>query len=265
MHFHDIRILLRISYGSGLLLIAYFWIVPESVRWLLATGRIDEAVKVLKRLASASGKSLSKGSIESIHSKYSTVENTGNQDNVENITVCNTFLIIIKSKKLLFRLLIGCYQWIVCCYCYYGLSITSIHIGSDRYMSFILVSLTEIPGALAPFLLLKWMYRKTLLCITLLATGIIVITTPWIPKQYSEIVLAMYMIAKGLITCGFSIIYVYTVEQWPTNSRGTLLSFCSSVGRVGLGKFQIDFSFFILTSNHFDFFLVFAPVTPLLV
>lgn len=248
MYVHDILILMRILYGSGLLLIVYIWIAPESVRWLLVTGRVDRAIIVLKRIASVNRKELSTKSIEMITLKYSSRQNNENDEHEsddkqnipENVSIINVFLTILKSKKLSFRILNGCYQWITCCYCYYGLSLVSIHIpGADRYMSYLLVAIIEFPGALAPIPLSKFIHRKTLLFFSLFLTGIAIIVTPWIPKEHPMIVLAMFMIGKASITCAFNLLYMYTAEQWPTNARITIMSTCSMIGRIGSGKFQI--------------------------
>lgn len=71
MFIHDFRYLLRALYGPGIFFIIYLWIVPESVQWLLVRGRVERAIKILRRTASWNGKVLSQKSIEMIKLKYS--------------------------------------------------------------------------------------------------------------------------------------------------------------------------------------------------
>lgn len=66
MYVHDFRILMRIFYIPGLFVFAYFWLVPESTRWLLATGRTDRAIETLKRIARFNRRELSEKTIEGI-------------------------------------------------------------------------------------------------------------------------------------------------------------------------------------------------------
>lgn len=35
MYIHDFRMLIRVLYTPGLVVIAYLWLAPESIRWLL--------------------------------------------------------------------------------------------------------------------------------------------------------------------------------------------------------------------------------------
>lgn len=56
---HDWREMLRYLYAPGLLFVAYLWIIPESVRWLISKGRYEEADKILLKAASNSGVTLS--------------------------------------------------------------------------------------------------------------------------------------------------------------------------------------------------------------
>lgn len=236
MYIHDFRYLLRSLYIPGLLVIVYFWLVPESVRWLLVSGRIDEAIKNLKKAAAANGKQLSQQSIDMLRLRYgpnirrkSTVDNR----EIEKLSITNEMYAIVKSKKLFIRFLCGCYFWMSCCYGYYGLSLTATHIpNADRYISFIVVAAVEIPGTLITVPLLNRFARRKLMFISLLLTGITMLVTPWVPQDRPLLVLILFMFGKGAVTCAYSILYIFTAEVWPTNLRATVLNLNSMFGKV---------------------------------
>lgn len=69
---HDFRIILFAFNVPGLLVFFYYLFVCESVRWLLASGRIDRAIMTMKRIAKFNRRELSEKTIETIKQKYST-------------------------------------------------------------------------------------------------------------------------------------------------------------------------------------------------
>lgn len=126
---HDFRLLLRIFYTPGLFLFIYFWLVPESIRWLLVTGRVDRAIKILKQIARVNKKHLSNKSIDILTLKYTDVNAVSAAKNSissgknthHKHSIFRSFGKVLKSKTLALRLLICCYQWAACCFCYYGM------------------------------------------------------------------------------------------------------------------------------------------------
>lgn len=239
MYVHNFRYILRILYTPGLLVILYFWIIPESVRWLLVTGQTDRAIKILKRIAKVNGKELSDRSIELLKvpryaPKNSSKNQIEEQISGEKQSFRQSLFIILKSKTLFMRFIVGCYIWMTCCYCYYGLSLTSMHIpGNDRYMSFIAVTSIEIPGLIIAIPLLSRISRRKLMFALLTLSGLATIVTPWVPEEKSIIVLLLFMLGKGSITCAFNVLYIYTAEIWPTNLRTTMMNLNSMIGRIG--------------------------------
>lgn len=249
MYIHDFRILLRVLYTPGLLIITYFWLVPESIRWLLVTGQTKRAEKVLRRAARINGKEISQKTIQMIHSQYghSAIELSATNETLKQQTsLKHSFKQVIRSKTLLIRLTNSCFCWMVCAYCYYGLSLSSTKIQGDqnKYVSFMTVAAAEIPGLLIALMLLNRFGRRALLSATMVISGLASILSPLIPPEQSTIVLVLFIIGKCAITCAFSVLYIFTAELWPTNLRNTMMNLCSMVGRSGA---------------------MLAPLTPLLV
>lgn len=219
MYVHDFRLLLRIFYAPGLFLFIYFWLVPESIRWLLVTGRVDKAIKILKRIARVNKRHLSNKSIDMLTIKYSDVNvvtatknsiNSGKKTHHKH-SIFRSFGTVLKSKTLATRLFVCCYQWACCCFCYYGLNLSSTLIpGADRYVGFLFVVAAEVPGILLQIPLLKRFKRRILLFSTLFIAAMSIVATSLVPEQHSTIVLVFFMIGKASMTLAFAMLYLYT-------------------------------------------------------
>lgn len=243
LYIHEYRTVMRVFCVPGLLIFLYFWIVPESVRWMLATGRIDRAIETLKRMAKFNRRQLSEKSIEMIRMQYSsspTVSATNTEKGVataaqpENRSVVEQLLTVFKSKLLCLRFLSCCYQFAACAFCYYGLGQSSTQIaGANRYVSFIIVMAIEIPGNILAQILLDRMKRKVLLLSMYMIAAVSVIATSTIPKDYSWAILLCFVVGKGSVTIAFTGLYMFVAEQWPTSIRNTIMNTCSMIGRIG--------------------------------
>lgn len=234
MYVHDFRMLMWCFYIPGLFVFTYIWLLPESVRWLLATGRVERAIRQLKQIAKWNRRKLSEKTVDAIKLKYSSEKQQPIDNVMENQSVFHSLWMVLKSKKLCLRLLCCGYQWIACCFNYFGLSQSSIQIpNTNHYVAFIISMAIEIPAALLAQQLLNRMKRRTLLGGLFILTGISIISTAFIPNTYSWTVQFCFMAGKFAVSMVFAIIYLYTVEQTPTNIRNTILNTCSMIGRIG--------------------------------
>lgn len=235
MYVHNFRHLIRVLYAPGLLVICYLWLVVESPRWLLITGRIDRAINAFKRMAWFNRRNLSEKSIDLLRRHYSPElrkKNDASNDD-EPLSMLQQLHLIIRSRKLFIRFLICSYQWVTCCFCYYGLSMISSHIPGNRYVSFIIVQAVEIPGALFPALVLNHFGRRKLMFSGLTSLGCAAMITAWIPQTQSTVILLLFLVGKASATFSFNVLYMFTAELWPTNLRATILNSCSMIGRTG--------------------------------
>lgn len=231
---HDFRILMRIFYIPGLFLFVYIWLVPESVRWLLATGRTDRAIHTLKRIAKFNGRELSEETINAIKLKYKQQSIELNEIAMETPSMFQLIWMVAKSKKLCIRFLLCCFQWITCCFCYYGLTQSAIQIpNTNHYVSFIISLAIEIPCVILSQPLLSRMKRRTLMGGSFILVAISIFATPFIPETYPWAMLLCALVSKASITIAFAVIYLWTVESWHTNVRNTITNTCSMIGRIG--------------------------------
>lgn len=228
--FTNWRTLLRVLYTPAFLMFIYFWIVPESVRWLISKGRVKEAADVLIKVAQVNKKELRKETIEELKnlSVNEGPEKSELQNDASNVTVLEAF----KHKTILLRFINCSCCWAANTFVYYGLSIISVSVGSDKYQSFIYVSLIEVPGLFCAWILGdRWGRIKTLV-LTLFISGAACIITIFLDPK-STLNLIVFLIGKLGVTTSFAILYTYTAEIFPTPLRHTLLGMCSMFGRIG--------------------------------
>lgn len=150
------RNFLRFLYAPGLLHIAYFWIIDESVRWLLAKGRYDEAIRTLKKAARFNRTPLSEQSLEKLCLNSESHKESSEDASSESYPICHA----CTSPKLLFRIVNLSFCWFTNVLVYYGLSLNSVSFAGDKYVNFMLVCLVEIPGAIASYFAVSLLGRR---------------------------------------------------------------------------------------------------------
>ncbi|KAJ6640384.1 Organic cation transporter protein, partial [Pseudolycoriella hygida] len=224
------RTLLHITYTPLLLIISYFWIIPESIRWLLVKGRKAEAVTVILKAVKMNKIILSVQTMDKL--RY-----------IEDIKVLKeprseinkryAITEVFKSRILLIRLANCCLCWITNAFVYYGLSLNSVTLAGDKYTNFILVCTAEIPGYIITIFVLNKFGRKYSLCASMLLCGTACLASEYVPVGQPVLRLIMFLIGKCTITVSFTVLYVLTTEMYPTNLRNSLVCVCSMIGRIG--------------------------------
>lgn len=230
MYVQNVRTFFLVFCTPGLFVFVYFWLVPESSRWLYATGRVDRAEKIVKKSAVTNRIEIPQKTLDQVRAKYSAVQSI-DVDSETNVSLASIF----KSKPLLLRFIRTSICWIVNAFIYYGIGIMSTRIKGDdnKYFSFIIVTFMSLPGTLCALYLLNRLGRRKTLFAALTTSGVSIILSSLVPDSYKAIILILFLITKCAITCSFMSIYTFTTELWPTSQRQTMLGFCSMVGRIG--------------------------------
>nr|XP_016943474.1 solute carrier family 22 member 4 isoform X3 [Drosophila suzukii] len=135
-----------------LICVAYFWLVPESVRWLLARNRREQAGDIIRRVAKVNRRDISMELMASFKQQELEAE-TAPEYGAEGVLAerkDDKIWLAIKqvagSRILMARYAILLLIWAVNAIVYYGLSLNATSLSGNKYLNFALVCLVEIPG-----------------------------------------------------------------------------------------------------------------------
>ncbi|KAJ8943340.1 hypothetical protein NQ318_000555 [Aromia moschata] len=233
--------LIYVLYTPAFLLVSYFWIVPESIRWNIKKGRLDEAKATLRKLARVNGKEIEEKTLDQLNVTEN--EPAGGK---------GQFIQAMKSVTLFMRFITCCFCWVTCSFLFYGLSLNSVTLASgNRYLNFLLTATVEIPALFFCNFCLSYFGRRRSMCIFFFITGASCTAFIFIPSGISGnggwrhrhilllpdetvVSLSAYLIGKFGATAAFTGIYVYTSEMFPTATRQSFMGACSTFSRLGI-------------------------------
>ncbi|XP_053980028.1 organic cation transporter protein-like isoform X1 [Hylaeus volcanicus] len=225
------RLVLRMVYGPALLAILMPFLIPESVRWLLANGKHEQVEVIYRKMARINGLQVSEESIK----KFKEL-NAIKTDKAEELAgeKKSPILQVLSSSVMMTRLMACSFCWLTNTFVYYGLSLNSVAFAGDKYANFILVAIVEIPAYFLTWFMTDYVGRKITLSSTFLLSGAFCLAIQFVPTgSWTFLPLILYMGGKWCITMSFSTVYIYTAELFPTNMRHSLLGICSMTGRMG--------------------------------
>lgn len=232
----DWRTLTRVLYAPSLLFVFYYFVIEESVRWLLSKNKKAEAARIIFKAANINKKKLSPESVKQLTQEPQEVvkqPKTGINREADENKKPSLFIAVVKSKILMSRLCICSFWWITVTFIYYGLSINSVALAGNSYVNYILTSLVEIPGYFISVMTLDRFGRKGSIMTAFIICGIALVSLPFIPSTLQWLLTSLTMLGKLCISMAFSSIYIYTSELFPTTARHSLLGVCSMFGRIG--------------------------------
>lgn len=124
------------------------------------------------------------------------------------------------------------YLWFATIFVYYGLNINAVYLEYwDKYVSYIVVCLIELPSYFATNILMEKLGRRKTMFLGMIGSGIFCILSELIAGSMTKTIL--FIVGKMLITISFSCLYIFTIEVFPTSKRHQFFSICSVVGRIG--------------------------------
>uniref|UniRef100_U5EUX6 Putative integral to membrane n=1 Tax=Corethrella appendiculata TaxID=1370023 RepID=U5EUX6_9DIPT len=221
-------ILLQAVYGlHACLLLAHWFVMDESPRWLWMQGRFHEAVDIV-----AKGVAMNKRGIqvdkEYFLSKAKTsarVSDTGGSSNRAGLSD------LFKTPNLRKMTLNVCLCWFANSLVYYGLSLSAGKLYGNPFLILCLLALVEMPSYIATVLLLDRLGRRSITSTLMILGGICCIVAANIQQGTTEST-SIVMLGKLFIAGSFAVIYNYSAELFPTVVRNSAMGLGSMCARL---------------------------------
>ena len=209
--------------------LSYWWAAQESVRWLVARGRTGEARELIQRAARRNKVEVRE---ELILAMEETIKlELAEEESGRTYTAVDLF----RYPNLRCKTLILLLCWVTCASLYYVLLLDQSELSDNKYLGFLITAGVQIPGYIYVILTLEqpMFGRKRSLCLFLIICGLALSTHPFVPADYPTVRITISVIGRFAANCSYTILNLFSAEQFPTVVRGVGMGFAVVVSRLG--------------------------------
>ncbi|KAM4544123.1 solute carrier family 22 member 13-like [Fundulus diaphanus] len=200
------RILQLVLFSPLILVLGiFYWILPESARWLITQGRKEEAIKEIRKAAKVNKRKVPEELLEKLEG--------------EGAIKKGTMLDIFRLTYLRKRALIMSSVWFATSLMYYGFSLNVGNFGLDIYLTQFIFGVVEVPARVGILPFLQHFGRKICQAAVLLFGGVVCLCVLVVPKDLPVVITVIAVLGKFAATASFATVYVYTAELYPTVLR----------------------------------------------
>ncbi|XP_006812591.1 organic cation transporter protein-like [Saccoglossus kowalevskii] len=221
----DWSILVLVISVSAAALLSYWWLLSESPRWLLSVGKVEQAKKVLQKMAKVNKVILPESVFEDLNKEKCVLKNVHSEDKHEFTGKVTTG---IEQAYLLSRtnltdprptcLRAGSSLSLL----YYGLTFNVGNLGGNNYTNALIAGAVEIVAYSSSMYLVETRCgRKLTICISSMIAAIATVSSAFISQCGGTlwVMVAVYMVGKFAATVGYAVSQLYAGELFPTTLR----------------------------------------------
>ncbi|XP_044304637.1 solute carrier family 22 member 6-A-like isoform X1 [Varanus komodoensis] len=205
----------------------YSWWFAESARWLVTAGKLDQAVKALKRVAALNGKR------EAANTLDMEVKLGNMKEEMASMKSSYSILDLVRTPTM--RRISCCVSlvWFSTSFAYYGLIMDLQNFGSNIYLVLLVFGAVDFPAKFISVLTISYIGRRFTQAVMLGLAGMTILTNIFIPQDMLTVRTVLAVFGKGCLGASFNCIYLYTGELYPTVLRQTGMGLSNTMARLG--------------------------------
>ncbi|GAB6033780.1 hypothetical protein CHUAL_013942 [Chamberlinius hualienensis] len=221
---------LTISACSSILVVTY-WLVPESARWYIIKGRFEDAYATLEHVASVNGHPIEKDLLMQMIADCNRTEMRSAEvlDQGPRIKIFSDLF----RRELRKSTIIMYFLWVTAASVYLGMHLYSPSFGKNIFLNIFWLGATEVPSYLLGIILVRFLPRKAAIVGCFVISGLFALSPLLIHNEFRWLITWMAFASKCFISISFSLLYILTMEIFPTRHRHLALGTSSTCARVG--------------------------------
>ena len=144
-----------------------------------------------------------------------------------------TVIDLFRTYNLRIKTLVLAFTWIVCSALYYVLLLDQSELGSGLYLGFFITALVQLPGYCYVIFTLERPFfgRKRSMCAFLLLSGLCLCLHPNVDNPQLKKIVSVF--GRFCANCSYTILNLFSAEQFPTTVRGVGVGFTLVISRIG--------------------------------
>ncbi|XP_048392789.1 solute carrier family 22 member 2-like [Stegostoma tigrinum] len=202
--------------------LTYYWLIPESPRWLLSRQKYDEAQRILQNMAKRNKK----------HNFSTDIKAVQIEDCVEALK-SPSVIDLVKTPQIRKHTLILMFNWFASAVVYLGLVMRLGIMGGNVYINFFISGAVELPAAIIIILLIDRIGRRYPFAGGNFLAGASCLITAFIPDDQYWLKAVISSFGKLGITVAFLMVCFVNTELYPTFLRNFAISVCSVLSDFG--------------------------------
>ncbi|XP_013403454.1 organic cation transporter protein [Lingula anatina] len=204
------------------LVLVTMWYVPESPRWLLSRGKRRRAEKILRTAARVNGRVLA--------------PNVLNNVVIEEESPSVSFRELFRAPKVILRMLMLSYAWLIVDTTYYGIGLHTGNLGGDIFVNYLCLGLIEYPAFVICFTIDRFGRKKPyILCMLLggLACVCSIFVELYANEELKWLHVVLAVAGKFGAAAVYGIHFIWAAEIYPTVIRNFAMGVGATVANIG--------------------------------
>ncbi|XP_042296068.1 solute carrier family 22 member 6-like isoform X1 [Sceloporus undulatus] len=205
----------------------YGWWFTESARWYATAGKLDLALKELRKVARINGwkEQGEKLSLEVLKASLQKEAPSAKS----NFAAAD----LVRTPKVRHITCCLCFVWFSTSFAYYGLAMDLQNFGVSVYLIQVVFGAVDIPAKLIAFLVICSFGRRVAQALSLILAGLSIVGNIFVPQDMQILRTIFAVFGKGCLGASFNCVFLYTGELYPTVIRQTGMGFGNTMARVG--------------------------------